>query len=297
MRTVAVIGLGAMGSALTTRLLSVGNDVIVWNRTSAKLAPMLDLGAVSADSPAGAARRADVVITMVSDPSALIAVTEGPEGIAGGATAGTTVIQMSTVDVAAVKRLEAALPSRSELLDAPVLGSVSEAEEGSLQVFVGGSDRSVERWRPLLASLGDVHHLGDLGAGTAAKLVANATLFAVLAALGESLALAGVLGLSGPATFEILATTPLAMQADRRREALERGEFPLRFPLRLARKDADLISAIRVDAPLLEAARGWLSAADADASGVERDYSTLLEYIPRRSREKRDRGTGADLPR
>src|SRR6185312_13924521 len=93
--TVAVIGLGAMGSRFARRFLDAGHEVIVWNRTPEKAADLLERGAASAESPADAARRADAVITIVANPSALKAVTEGPEGIAAGAGTSTTVIEMS----------------------------------------------------------------------------------------------------------------------------------------------------------------------------------------------------------
>jgi len=93
----AVIGLGAMGSRIVRRLLEAGHDVVVWNRTPARLAQSIDLGADAATDPADAARRADIVIIMVSDGTALRDVTEGPKGVASGAGDSTTVIQMSTV--------------------------------------------------------------------------------------------------------------------------------------------------------------------------------------------------------
>src|SRR5439155_5235215 len=127
-----------------------------------------------------------------------------------------------------------------ELLDAPVLGSIAEAESGALHVFVGGPRELFERWADLLEVLGTVHHVGPLGAGAAAKLIANSTLFGTIGVLGEALALADALGLSRSAAFEVLAASPLAAQAERRREAVEADEYPPRFPIALAHKDAEL---------------------------------------------------------
>lgn len=282
MSTVAVIGLGAMGRRIAGRLLDAGHDVVVWNRTPAKAEPLVARGATAAASPADAARRAEAVLTMVADPGALRAVIEGSDGVAAGAGEGTTVIEMSTVGPAAVAWLAGALPSGTGLLDAPVLGSVTEAEAGSLNVFVGGPEPLVERWTPLLAALGTVRHVGPLGAGAAAKLVANTTLVGTLGLLGEALALAQGLGLSREAAFEVLALTPLGAQAERRREAVESGEFPRRFSLALGRKDAELIveaaADAGVDVRLLAAAASWFR--DADEEGwSERDYSAILARI------------------
>jgi 3-hydroxyisobutyrate dehydrogenase-like beta-hydroxyacid dehydrogenase len=280
--TVAVIGLGAMGSRIARRILDAGHDVVVWNRTASKMRPLTDLGARPASTPAEAAAGAEAVITVVADPAALRDVIEGPEGVAAGAGPSTTVIQMSTVGLASVGQVADALPAGTGLLDSPVLGSVSEAESGSLAVFVGGPPELFERWSPLLAALGTPMHVGPHGAGTVAKLVANSTLFGVLGVLGEALSLAGKLGLSSEVTFEVLARTPLAAQADRRRSAVESGEYPLRFRLSLAAKDAGLIlDAARSGAAelrLAEAMRRWF--VDADEAGLgDQDYSVVLARI------------------
>jgi 3-hydroxyisobutyrate dehydrogenase-like beta-hydroxyacid dehydrogenase len=282
MCTVAVIGLGAMGRRFARRFLAAGHEVIVWNRTPEKATELVELGAASAGSSAEAARRSEALVTIVSDPAALRAVTEGPDGIAAGADGSTTVIEMSTVGPEAVRWLASALPSETGLLDAPVLGSLSEAEEGTLKVFVGGPTPLAERWTPLLSALGSPIQVGPLGAGASAKLVANATLFGTLALLGEVVALADGLGLSRDVTFDVLAATPLAGPAERRRPSIEDGEYPLRFTLSLAKKDAELITdaarAAGVDVRVLEAARAWL--ADAKEAGLgDRDYSTVLAEI------------------
>ncbi len=282
MSAVAVVGLGAMGGRIARRLLAAGHDVAVWNRTRERMAALAKLGATPTESPADAARRADAVITMVSGPAALRAVAEGPEGIVAGARESATVIEMSTVGPAAVARLADALAGRAGLLDAPVLGSLAEAESGSLRIFVGGPESLVERWTPLLESLGSPLHAGPLGAGAAAKLVANGTLFGTLALLGEALALADRLGLSRVAAYDVLAGTPVAAQAERRRGAIETGEYPARFSLSLARKDADLIgeaaAASGAELRLAAAARSWL--ADAESAGWgDRDYAAVLAHI------------------
>jgi 3-hydroxyisobutyrate dehydrogenase-like beta-hydroxyacid dehydrogenase len=270
MARVAVVGLGGMGSRLAQRLLDAGHELTVWNRTAAKAEA---LGAPVAASPAEAAARSEVVITMVADPPALQAVTEGPDGVAAGADTETTVIEMSTVGPAAVERLAQALSG--PLLDAPVLGSLNEAEAGTLSIFVGGDAELFERWREFLAVLGTPLHVGPSGSGAAAKLVANTTLFGALGVLGEALALAQALGLSRDSAFEVLSRTRIAAEAERRRTAVESGEFQPRFPLRLARKDADLIAEQGLDLRVNEAARSWL----AEAGDGEQDYAAVLKRI------------------
>jgi len=273
--TLAVVGLGAMGSRIARRLLDGEHRVVVWNRDASKADELVSAGATRAASPAEAAQAADAVFVMVSDPQALQTVTEGPDGVAAGVDADTTVIQMSTVGPEAVMRLASAVPA---LLDAPVLGSLSEVESGTLKVFVGGPDDLVARWRPVLETLGTVLHVGPVGAGSAAKLVANATLVGTIALVGETIALADRLGLARDTAFEVLAATPLAAQAERRRPAIERGEYRRQFSLSLARKDADLILAVAADLRVARAAREWLLEAEQAGRGDD-DYSAVLTEI------------------
>ncbi|HLB17905.1 MAG TPA: NAD(P)-dependent oxidoreductase [Gaiellaceae bacterium] len=285
MTKVAVVGLGAMGSRIAGRLIAAGHEVVVWNRDHTKTEPLTQAGATAAETPAAAAGRADVVITMVSNPAALRAVTEGQDGVIAGADESTVIVQMSTVGPAPVLQLASALPPEIGLLDAPVLGSTAEAEAGSLHIFVGGGDELVERWSPLLSTLGHVHHVGPVGAGSAAKLVANSTLVGLIGVLGEALALARTVGLPDEVAFDVLATTALGAQAERRRDSVESGEYPPRFALSLAKKDADLVleAAPNADLRLMRAAQTWLADAERDGRG-DQDYSAVLAVILERSR-------------
>ena len=287
MTDVAFIGLGAMGSRMARRLVEAAHEVFVWNRTSRKADELSAAGATAVESPAEAARRAEVVMTMIADPTALQAVTEGTDGITAGLSDTSTVIEMSTVGPAAIARLGSVVPEGVALLDAPVLGSLTEAESGTLRIFVGGPDALVERWSPLLSALGSPIHVGPLGSGAAAKLVANSTLFGSLGVLGEALALADGLGLSRDAAFEVLAATPIGAQSERRRDAIESGSYPARFALALAGKDAALVADAAAEAgvemPLAAAARSWLMAAQEAGMGEE-DYSAVLAYMLRQRR-------------
>jgi 3-hydroxyisobutyrate dehydrogenase-like beta-hydroxyacid dehydrogenase len=271
-----------MGSRMAQRLLDAGHSVVVWNRDVTKAAPLTTAGAVAAPTPSAAASGSEAVITMLTDGGALRDVLEGPSGVFEGANTPTTLIQMSTVGIEATRRLEAGLPETVDLLDAPVLGSLAEVEAGSLQIFAGGPDELVERWEPLLGALGTVRQVGPVGAGSAAKLVANASLVGIVALLGEALALAKAVGLERETAFDVLAATPLAAQAERRRDAVESGDFPPRFALSLARKDADLVvdGGAGADLRLLAAARSWYADAEADGGG-ELDYTAVLARILR----------------
>src|SRR5258708_4413905 len=183
MTAVAVVGLGAMGSRIAVRLLEAGHEVTVWNRSAGKLSPLVGRGAVAAATPASAASRAELLITMVSDPQALESVTAGQNGIASGARPALTIVEMSTVGPAAIARLASALPGGTEVVDAPVVGSLAAAESGSLVIFAGGRGDAVERVMPVLSVLGSTVHVGPLASGAAAKLVANAAVCETLGLL------------------------------------------------------------------------------------------------------------------
>ncbi len=282
MSRIGFVGLGAMGGRMARRLIDAGHELVVWNRNGAKASPLVRLGATLTETPAEAARDAGVVFTMVTDEAALAAVTEGPHGALAGVGPDAVVVQTSTVGLSAVARLAIALPKGAGVVDAPVLGSIAEAEAGTLQIFASGDAALIERVAPLLATLGTVTNVGPLGAGQAAKLVANSTLFGMLGVLGEALALARTLGLADDATFRVLGATPLAAQAERRRPAIESGAYPPRFTLALALKDAELVlgaaRANELRLPVAEAARAWLADAQSAGRGGE-DYSVVLQRI------------------
>jgi 3-hydroxyisobutyrate dehydrogenase-like beta-hydroxyacid dehydrogenase len=282
MSDVAFIGLGRMGSRMARRLIEAGHNLTVWNRTREKAEPLVELGAVAASTPAEAAAGAEAVITMVADPQSLESVSEGSAGIAATVSDSSTVIEMSTVGPEAVLRLASILPEEAGALDAPVLGSLSEAETGTLKVFVGGPDELASRWTPLLSAMGTPLYAGPLGSGATVKLVANSTILGVLGVLGEALALADVLGVPQEKAFEVLAVTPLAAQAERRRPQVELGDSTLRFSMALAQKDAELITetaaASGLEMRLANAVRSWLVDA-VEAGRGESDYSQVIAYI------------------
>lgn len=277
--SVAVVGLGAMGGRIARRLLAAGEEVTVWNRTAERAEPLAEAGASVAATPAAAARSANWVITMLADPSALLEVMSRPDGLAQGLRAGQTLVEMSTVGPSTVRQLVDIVPPGVEVVDAPVLGSISEADAGTLRIFVGGSDEAAASVRPLLEPLGQPLHVGPLGAGASAKLVANTTLLGTMAVLGEALALAKSLGLDPDAAFEVLSTTPLSAQAERRRPVIEGAEPPVRFRLALATKDADVIvdegRRAGVDAEITKVAAARFRAAE-EAGDGDRDYSAIL---------------------
>lgn len=276
-------GLGQMGAPMARRLVEAGHDVSVWNRTREKAEAIA--GARVAASPAEAARDADAVITMLATPEAL------REVLAGGLAAsleGRTLIEMSTVGPQTIREIAELVPDGTELVDAPVLGSVPQAEEGRLKVFVGGSPESFERWSPVLAALGTPLHVGPPAAGASMKLVANSTLGALMTALGEALALGDALGLEQGQVLDVLEESPIGVTVRSKRDKIESGKYPPNFKLGLAVKDLRLVTEEGErhgrDLRVASAAGRWFREAD-DAGLGDLDYSAVIAHLRDRPAE------------
>jgi 3-hydroxyisobutyrate dehydrogenase-like beta-hydroxyacid dehydrogenase len=282
MSKIAFLGLGQMGTPMATRLLDAGHDLVAWNRTPGRATPLVDRGADLASSPLEAAAGAEFAITMLATPEAVEEVLFGTEGLIHGLGAGQILIEMSTIGPAAVHSLASRMPSGVAMVDAEVRGSVPEATEGRLNVFVGATPGDFERVRPIVESFGDVRHMGGLGAGAAMKLVVNSTLGAAIVALGEALALSQSLGLQRKTVLDVLEDSPIGPAVRGKRTNVESGQYPPSFKLRLADKDLRLVSEAGDDAGLdlkaARATRAWLDEAMEQGAG-DLDFSAVVATI------------------
>ena len=165
------IGLGTMGTPMVRNLLKHGFAVTVWARRNDAMASLVSAGAAAGESASQVASRSDVVMTMVTDSRAVEEVVLGPRGIARGARPGTLVIDHSTIDPGAARRIAGELRTREiEMLDAPVSGGSIAAEAGTLAIMVGGSRAELDRATPVLSSYAkSIVHIGPNGAGQVAK--------------------------------------------------------------------------------------------------------------------------------
>jgi 3-hydroxyisobutyrate dehydrogenase len=193
---IGVAGLGAMGAAVAARHLSLGNEVIVWNRTPAKAKPLGEAGARIAKTPAELAAASDAVITLLTDGAAIDAVYNGPDGLLSGDVKGKLFIEMSTVapkvetDLAPKVRAKGAA-----MVECPVGGSTAPAREGKLLGLMGAEPADAERARPILEQMcRKVEHCGPVGAGAAIKLSINLPLMVAWQAYGEAFSIARTVG-------------------------------------------------------------------------------------------------------
>jgi 3-hydroxyisobutyrate dehydrogenase-like beta-hydroxyacid dehydrogenase len=281
MTRIAFCGLGRMGEPMAERLVEAGHDVKVWNRTPERADPVVERGAAQAATPAEAATGAELTVTMLADPPALRDVVFGRDGVAHGLEPGATLVDMSTVGPDTARDVAAHLPGGAGMLDAPVLGSVPQATDGSLKLFVGGDTDLFDRWRAVLELFGRPTYLGPLGSGAAMKLVANSTLGALMCGVAEALALADRLGLDEQTVLDVLAESPIGATVKSKRSRVESGEYVPNFGLSLAAKDLRLVTHAAdeagLDLRLGPAARSWFE--DAEAGGLgDLDYSAVIAW-------------------
>jgi 3-hydroxyisobutyrate dehydrogenase len=241
---VAFLGIGTMGHAMASRALGAGIPTIVWNRDPGATRDLADLGAEVAPSSADAARRATIVVTMVTDADVVLAIAKD-QGMLAGLAPGAIWVQMSTIGVAGIERVQALVASERPdviLFDAPVSGSKEPAERGELTIFASGPEIGRSRLVPLFDALGQrAIWVGAVGAGSRLKLVANVWLALAAEAVNTSVAFAHLMELDTETLATALGGGPLVSQWQAAKlKRIAEGDFSAQFALALALKDVDL---------------------------------------------------------
>ena len=252
---VAFLGIGTMGHGMATSALRAGIPTMVWNRNQEATRDLAERGAEVAQTAADAARWAAIVVTMVTDADAVIAIARD-DGVLAALAPGAILVQMSTIGVEGIERVAALVGAERPdviLLDAPVSGSKEPAEKGQLTIFASGPDEGRPRVTPLFDALGQrTIWAGHVGNGTRLKLVANTWLAFAAEAVAASSALARGLGLETERVADALDGNPLVSPWQAAKlQRIAKGEFSAQFALSLALKDVRLA---------LEAADGRLGA-------------------------------------
>jgi len=206
---IGIAGTGRMGTAIAQRLMSVGHELTVWNRTAEKTQPLAAAGAKVAATPFQAASSSETVITILTDAAAIDTAYHARDGLLSGNVAGKLFVEMSTVRPETERKLAAKIRERNAVMvECPVGGTVGPAKDGKLFGFVGGETADVARARPLLDQLcRRVEHVGSVGAGASMKLAINLPLLVFWQAFGEALALCRSLGLDSARIVDIFADT------------------------------------------------------------------------------------------
>jgi 3-hydroxyisobutyrate dehydrogenase len=273
---VAVLGIGAMGHGMATSALRAGIPTIVWNRTPAATRDLAGLGADVAETVADAARRAAIVVTMVTDTDAVISIARD-QGMLAALAPGAIWVQMSTIGVAGIERVAAMVRDERPdviLLDAPVSGSRDPAEQGQLTIFASGPQQARSRVAALFDALGQrTVWVGGVGAGSRLKLVNNTLVAFAAEGVATSAALARRLGLETQMVVEALGGSPLVSSWQAAKlQRIAKGEFSAQFALSLALKDVRLALRAADDdrfAALACLAHEWQQAVDQGLGGQD----------------------------
>ncbi|SDV49263.1 NAD(P)-dependent oxidoreductase [Chitinasiproducens palmae] len=247
-RRVAVLGLGSMGGAIAKVLLdSNGPDnLVVWNRSPGRADALVATGATRADSPADAAQRADVLITMLANDAAVEAVALGEGGLVQTMQPGQIHVSMSTISIALAERLTAAhRDAGHRFVTAPVLGRPDVAAQGKLFVAAAGEPATVAEIEPVLATIGQkVFKVGDMpGEAVLTKLIANFLISTVIESLGEAVALGRKGGIAPEQLLEVLTGSIFGAPVVNTYGKLivEQAFSPAGFALPLGQKDNRLV--------------------------------------------------------
>ena len=198
------MGTGLMGFPMSRRLLAAEFPLTVWNRTREKAAPLADHGAKLADSPAEAAREADIAVAMLTDGAAVADVLF-KQGAADAMRPGTLVIDMSSIKPSEARAHAARLQARDIAhLDAPVSGGTLGAVEGTLAIMAGGEKADFDRAAPVFSAMGRATLVGPAGAGQLAKLANQAIVAINIGGVAEALLLAAAGGADPAAVREAI---------------------------------------------------------------------------------------------
>jgi 3-hydroxyisobutyrate dehydrogenase len=205
---VGFVGLGVMGRSMARHLHAGGHELHVYNRTKARAAEIVDLGAQWHNTPAAVARAADTVITMVGYPHDVEEIYFGTDGIVASANAGALLIDMTTSTPSLARRIAEAASARGlHALDAPVSGGDVGAREARLTIMVGGEQDAFDRALPLFQTMGKtVMLMGAAGAGQHTKMCNQIAIASGMIGVCEALAYADGAGLDPARMIETIST-------------------------------------------------------------------------------------------
>ena len=244
MARIAFLGLGVMGAPMARHLVKAGHDLVVYNRSPAKVQAWTEIhGGDAAESPAGAAEGADAVIACVGADPDLEAVTLGPDGAFDAMRSGALFIDHTTVSARIARRLAGEAEARGfHAVDAPVSGGQAGAENGKLSVMCGGTDGAVAAATPLMqAYAARIVHVGPAGSGQLTKMVNQICIAGVVQGLAEAIHFTHKAGLDADKVFEAVSGgAAQSWQMVNRWATMDKSEFDFGFAVDWMRKDLGL---------------------------------------------------------
>lgn len=239
--TIAVLGLGAMGSRIAKNLLNADYPVVVWNRTFRSTTPLKQAGATLAASPRQAAEHADIIFSMVTNNEASKSVWLTTEtGAINGLTEHKIAVEASTLTVDWTQELSKTVEATgASFAAAPVVGSRPQAEAKKLISLVGGALETITQIDPVLSTFSSsIHHVGSAGQGMAMKLAVNALFGIQVAAVGEILGALSQHGCTPEQVMNCLGEMPvMSPAANVAGSLIAAKKFVPMFPISLVEKD------------------------------------------------------------
>ena len=285
---IAFIGLGVMGNGMACQLTESGFPVAVYNRTRSKAEDVEKLGARVADSPADAARDAQVTMLSLADQTIVDRMVFGDDGVAGALPEGGYLVDMSTVPPDYAKEQPERVSGYGyKAMDACVLGNPFHARQGELRVMVGGDEADAEALQPIFETIGkQVTYLGPNGMGATMKLVLNMLMGVQMPALAEAIVFGESAGLPRDKILEMISGSGYSSPVmDFRCGIIGQRNFDFAaFKLGLMRKDMMLMldecKKLGVPMPVSESAYAMLTAAKAQGLG-EKDIAAIVAFQER----------------
>jgi len=289
-KRIAFLGLGVMGAPMAGHLARAGHRVTVYNRTPARTEAWLSahagLDVAGGSTPLEAARGQDAVLTCVGNDDDLADVVLGGSGALAAMAPGALYVDHTTVSPALARRIAEEAAKREVLaLDAPVSGGQAGAENGKLSIMCGGTAEAMAAARPILeAYAARIVHIGEAGAGQAAKAVNQICIAGTLAGLSEGIRFAQAAGLDLDRVFEAISGgAAQSWQMDNRWKTMTQGEFDFGFAIDWMRKDLAIAlaeaSARGLELPVTALVDRFYAEVQA-RGGARQDTSALIRHLP-----------------
>lgn len=285
MTRVGVAGLGRMGVPMASNIADAGFALALWNRSVEKAETLARAtGATVCDTPRALAEATDVVITMLADDEASVAVHHGDDGLFAANGGAAHFLEMGTLRPAHVVQLAADAAPRI-VIDAPVSGSIDAARSAQLMIMVGADEPAIEPVRPVLEALSrEILTFGSTGAGATMKLAVNMLIHGLNQTVAEAIILAEAAGITPTDAYRAMERSAAAapMLQYRKSQYLDRAASPVSFALSLARKDVALALDLgsELEIPMPQARQNLVQLRAAEAAGFgSRDMGAILDYL------------------
>jgi len=274
------IGLGNMGIPMATQLLNAGYRLTVYNRNKAKSELLQAAGATVASNPKSLMERVDILILMVSDDAAISEIFESETGLLNAETKGAIIINMSTVSPDISKKMsEKCIEKGLNYLDAPVSGSVKQAETGQLVIMVGGEEAVYQKAKPILDHLGKLTlRVGEIGSGNHAKLAINSLLALYTQGLAETILFANQNGIETQDLLTLINNAAIGNVFSKiKGDAILANQFKPAFALKHIVKDLRLAKDQGISSPLAQTALSTFEKAEANYG--EEDLIAVIKAL------------------